>query len=205
MFAPMTNSYYRIPKISEQLQPQLDEIDKKYGKNKEKRTKAISDLLVRNDYPFFAFVLYYVAVMAFAVLMSLCTHNASTYVTGFDPQASLRFLMIPDVTSFTYAEIKNSWPYINVLLYVILPAAAVVLQYLHSSYMMKKSLVDTSVIHYVMLAVTVVAVAILPATFSIFWIVYQLASMIQIYFNLKYKGFKIKKDETSGNSSTKKR
>ena len=49
MFAPMTNSYYRIPKISEQLQPQLDEIDKKYGKNKEKRTKAISDLLVRND------------------------------------------------------------------------------------------------------------------------------------------------------------
>ena len=187
LFVTMTNKYYRLPKLSEELQPKIDEIDKKFRHDINKRNKAVSDLLVKSEYPFLANATYYVLMMVFTVLLCICAHDPAAHVEAFDPEASLKFLMIPDVTQYTYVYIKDTWPDIRVLLYILLPVLACGIQFGVSTYMSGKSLVNVRWFDFVSVAATLVACTLLPPIFSICWIVFEVASIIQILFNLKSK------------------
>ena len=198
LFATMTNRYYSIPVLSEELKPQLDNIKKKYAKTPEKLTKAISDFLVSVKYPFASFAVYYLSMLAIGTFIALATHSPEKYVEGFAPEASRAFLMIPDVTEYTIVSLKSLWPDINMLRYMILPVLACVLQYVQDAYMSKKSLVSKTWFDYSSLAVTFAACLMLPQTFSVFWFIYELGNMIHITTNIrlaKNKNVKTKRNE----------
>ncbi len=183
LFVTMTNKYYDLPRITDELQPEIDQIQQKYRSSAEKRTKAISDLLAKRQYPFASFAVYYVMMMIIGVLISLTTHSPEKYIEAFDPEASRAFLFVPDVTQFTFLKLKEFWPDVSVLRYLAMPLLACVLQYLQDAYMSKKSLVSKKWFDIISLPVTFGAAISLPQTFSAFWIVYQLAHMLHIFTN----------------------
>ena len=185
LFITMTKNYYNLPKISEDLKPQIEEIERKYKNSDEKRRKAISDLLVSKQYPFASFAVYYALMMAIAVFIALTTHYPEEYIEVFNPEASRSFMMVPDVTQFTFPALKSSYPDISMLRYLILPIAACVLQYLQEAYMTSKSLVSKKWFDVISLPITFGAAISLPQTFSIFWIVYKLTNFIHILTNEK--------------------
>ncbi len=190
LFMFVSNKYYRSPKMAEMLQPKIDKINKKYDKNPDKRGQAISELLLKNQYVTFGFIFYYILEMFIATMISLTMRTPALYITGA-ADAAVSFLFIPDMTIFTFNGIRSLWPDISALRYMALPAAAVLLQYFHDTYMSDRSLVERRWFDYIALGITLVASIALPQMFCVYWIVYMLISLVQILVNNKFIDVKL--------------
>ena len=207
LFATTTKNYYNVPVVYNTLKPDIDEIDRKFRHNKEKRTKAVGEFLIARQYPVFSFIVYYVFMVLIGVLLSFAAHSPEKFIAAYEPGVGTSFLFIPDVTEFTFLAIKGSFPTPRAALYIVFPLLACVLQYLHDGYMSKYYFIDKTWFDYLSLALTVAACALLPAVFSVYWCVYQIANFIHnaVYFRKKTDPTEIKYINKDKDTNEKKR
>lgn len=198
LFITTTNKYYTVPVMSKAMEPLVDEIREKYRHNPEKQTKAVSEFLISYQYPVFSYIFYYLFMLALGALLCLSIHSPETYVTGFKAGASRAFLIVPDVTEFTFRALAKAWPEVDTIGYLIFPIVGCALQYFQDEYISRSYLINKTWFDYTSLAVTVAAMAVLPAAFAVFWSVYQLGNIIQIFVGTRKKNYELKKPNMPG-------
>lgn len=199
----VSNEYYQTPMIEKPLRAKIDEIESKYKHKPEEAEKAVGEFLVASHYPFFAFMLYYPAMLIIGILLALAVHSPEAYIPSYGSDTVLSFV-VPDITQYTFRGIQQYWPSTGILRYLLFPALGCTLQFLQDKYITDRFLVNKRWFDYVSLGVTVAAMAVLPAVFPIFWTAYELSNILHIFINTKIKinlknfGIKPKTDKKKG-------
>ena len=189
----VSNKYYKAPKMAEALNPKIKELDKKYAKNQEKRAKAVSELLLKNQYPTFGFILYYAFMMFIVFSVSMAVNTPMVYITE-GAETAVNFLFVPDITKFTFRAIQEIFPDFNAVRYMAFPVVALVLQFSLDTYMSDNFLVERRWWDYVALGITLIACIALPAVFAVIWSAYEATNWIQVLL-VNRKGAQVKLEE----------